>query len=332
VNLAGIFNVFIVLRSHVSVIHALVATSPRWQQDSTIQRSRTEGIQYDYIVVQPKLNLRIRSTTPEDVPKVATILAHALLEENNLQYKHPQMPFNFKKQMEFLRTKHGVVSLLHSRIDVVTTGMKLWQSVTDDSPKEDDGNDRQTLRYLWSSEIFRSKLEKACKLSDEPHSWKGYNFACAPQNTNKLFHKMMTAENIVTGEIVGFGEVAMLSQPTTHWSSKEDVSYCISQREKATGKGAVPTIVNLVTLPEYRRRGIASSILRSAYRYVQLHGCDNELALYVEQQNDNAVRIYERLGFKPALECSNQLYMKAEISKTKQKTHARRQCLMTNDE
>lgn len=312
-----LLKVFIILRCLISVSYALVVTSPRWQEDST-QRSRTEKTQYDSIFVQPKLNLRIRSTAPEDIPMVSTILAHALLEEKDLRHRQTQLPFNFKKHMEFLRTKSGVVSLLHSRMDAMTTGKKLWQCVSDVAPTEHNLNDRDKLRYLWSSEIFRTKLEKACKLSDEPHSWKGYNIACAPQDTDKLFHKMMTAENVATDQIVGFCEVAMLSHPM-HWNSKEDESCNNSQHKKEDEKGAVPTIVNLVTSAEYRRRGIASSIIKSASRYVQLQSCSNELALYVEQKNSGAVRMYERLGFETAIECSSQLYMKAKTSNKEKK-------------
>jgi ribosomal protein S18 acetylase RimI-like enzyme len=308
---AGLLHVFIDLYCQVSVSHALVVTSPRWQEDIT-KGSRNGEIQNEYIVVQPRLKLRIRSTAPEDISIVSTILAHALLEEKDTRHRQTQLPFNFKKHMEFLMTKTGMASMLHSRMDAMITGKKLWQSINDDSPTEDELNDIHKLRYLWSSEIFRTKLEKACKMSHEPHSWNDYNFACAPQDADKLFHKMMTAENVATGEIVGFCEVALLSQPAD-WRSEEDISYYISQQEKTDEMDAVPTIVNLVTPAEYRRRGIASSILRSASRYVQLQGCSNELALYVEEKNLGAVRMYERLGFKTAIRYSNQLYMKAEI-------------------
>jgi ribosomal protein S18 acetylase RimI-like enzyme len=324
----GLLNVFMVLYFEESVSHALVVTSPSWQEENT-QRLRTggrEGNQHNSIIVQPKLILRIRSTASEDIPMVSTILTHALLEETDTPHKQPQLSFNFKKQMEFLRTKSGVASLLHSRMDAMITGTKLWQSISNNPPIDDDIlDDTHKLRYLWSSEIFRNKLEKACKLSNEPHSWKGYNFACAPPRTDKLFHKMMTAENIATGEIIGFCELAMLYQPT-HWNSKEDVSYRTLQNEKASDMVAIPTIVNLVTSVEYRRRGIASSILRSASRYVQLKGCSNELALYVEQKNNGALRVYEKLGYNTAIEHSNQLYMKADISK--QRTEERKEIMM----
>lgn len=317
-----LLDVFLVLQCEFTFTDALVVTSPRWEGDGAPQRTRTmdgaaapETISTTHQQQVPNLRLRIRSTAPKDIPMVSSILSHALLEDEKEKGSAPpqqsQYAFNFKKRMEFLRTKAGVTSLLHSRMEAIATGKKLWQIVSRSSLE--GLNDTEKLRYLWSSDIFRNKLEKACKLSDEPHSWKGYNFACAPEKTEQLFHKMLTAENVVTGEIVGFCEVAMLSQPN-HWSTVgDDGSHSVKNQ-------AVPTIVNLVTSAEYRRRGIASSILQSASKYVELQGCSQELALYVEQHNKGALRMYERLGFQTHYDNADQLYMKAKVAQGATKT------------
>jgi ribosomal protein S18 acetylase RimI-like enzyme len=311
-----LLDVFLVLQSEFTFSNALVVTSPRWEEDCVPQRTRRtmngaaapETISTTHRQQVPILRLRIRSTAHKDIPMVSSILSHALLEEEEKGSAPPQQSqyaFNFKKRMEFLRTKAGVTSLLHSRMEAIATGKKLWHIVSRSSLE--GLNDTEKLRYLWSSDIFRNKLEKACKLSDEPHSWKGYNFACAPEKTEQLFHKMLTAENVATGEIVGFCEVAMLSQPN-HWSTVGD------DGSDSVKNQAVPTIVNLVTSAEYRRRGIASSILQSASKYVELKGCSQELALYVEQHNKGALRMYERLGFQTHYDSADQLYMKANVA------------------
>jgi ribosomal protein S18 acetylase RimI-like enzyme len=312
--IVALLDVFIVLQTEMSFGHALVVTSPRWEGDArtrtgTIEEAPSEKTR----PARPELQLRIRSTVPKDIPMVSDILTHALLEEEEGSHTAATQPsFNFKKRMEFLRTKAGVVTLLHSRMEAIATGTKLWQLVSESSLE--GLNDKHKLRYLWSNDIFRNKLERACKLSDEPHGWKDYNFACAPDNSDKLFHKMLTAENVATGEVVGFCEVAMLSQPT-HWRRENSENNVLTVNGNHDTNEGVPTIVNLVTSTGYRRRGVASSILRTALKYVQLQRCSEELALYVEQNNNNAVRMYMNLGFETKYGGSNQLYMKAGVTK-----------------
>ncbi|KAG7353043.1 acyl-CoA N-acyltransferase [Nitzschia inconspicua] len=311
--IVALLDALVILQSEFTSSLALVVTSPRWEGDRTHDLPRSmEGVSEETNASHPKLQLRIRSTATEDIPTISTILSRALLkEEEKPRHKYePQPAFNFKRKMEFLRTKAGVVSLLHSRMEAIAVGRKIWQMVSSESSLK-GLDEKDKLRYLWSSEIFRNKLEKACKLSDEPHSWKNYNFACAPESMEQLFHKMLTAENVATGEIIGFCEVAMLSQPK-HWCSVDGSN---EVTERSFTEESVPTIVNLVTSAKYRRRGVASSIVRSASRYVGIQGCSKELALYVEQNNKGAVQLYERLGFKSKNDSANQLYMKAPVAK-----------------
>jgi ribosomal protein S18 acetylase RimI-like enzyme len=298
---------------------ALVATSPRWVGKTTT-RSRDETRnnvgsidKTKNTIVQTDLVIKIRSTTHDDIHTVATILSHALLETG--QRGHRPTLINFKQKMEFLKTRAGVVSLLQSRIDAITVGNRFWRNrFSSDNFAYDHGNyttslsDAQKLRFIWSNDAFRAKLEKAAKLSDEPHVWKGHNFACAPSSSVWLCHKMLTAENGVTGEIVGFCEVAMLRNPTTDFTVGDDGD------EERNETVPVPTIINLVTSANYRRRGVASSILKSATRFVQQAWSSNELALYVEQSNAPAVRMYEALGFEMKQELvSSQYYMTTSL-------------------
>jgi N-acetylglutamate synthase len=60
-----------------------------------------------------------------------------------------------------------------------------------------------------------------------------------------------------------------------------------------------PTILNLVTSPRYRRRGIASRILQSASRFVrQAWSHEHQISLYVDKQNQPALSMYKRAGFE----------------------------------
>merc|ERR1740130_414906 len=164
-----------------------------------------------------KLNLRIRSTVESDIKEIATILTHALLEEEQEKTKENKKknrrvsPFNFK----FKSTAAGVTSLLQSRMDATQTGKKILTEGQHSSSSLESPplTEAEQLRMLWSNDQFRTKIEKAALLSNEPHIWKNHNFMCAPQNFDWLYHKMITAENTITGEIIGFCEIAMLSKP-----------------------------------------------------------------------------------------------------------------------
>jgi ribosomal protein S18 acetylase RimI-like enzyme len=302
----------------VTTTNALVVTSPRWRDgrittpnSDHATRQKNSGADTYTRQKQPELVIKIRSTTQDDIPTVSSILSHALVEE-----EYPETtstPFNFKRKMEFLKTRAGVVSLLQSRIDAITIGNRLWQNHLSSGNHNHDIDyaalsQADKLRHIWSNDSFRIKLEKAAKLSDEPHIWKNHNFACAPSNSDWLCHKMLTAENAVTGEIAGFCEVAMLTNPNRSDHSLE------GEQQHNTDKEPVPTIVNLVTSTAYRRRGVASSILKSATRFVQQAWSSEELALFVERDNAPAVKMYEALGFEIKHESiSSQYYMTATL-------------------
>merc|ERR1740130_2015164 len=86
-----------------------------------------------------KLNLRIRSTVESDIKEIATILTHALLEEEQDKTKENKKknrrvsPFNFK----FKSTVSGVTSLLQSRMDATKTGQKILTEGHSSSSLED---------------------------------------------------------------------------------------------------------------------------------------------------------------------------------------------------
>mmetsp|Transcript_34030 Transcript_34030/g.38048 ORF Transcript_34030/g.38048 Transcript_34030/m.38048 type:complete len:326 (-) Transcript_34030:2566-3543(-) len=293
--------------------HALVITAPSLEDVGRLARKRIDkvGVIEKKIKYQNlELDLRIRSTVEGDIKEIANILTYALMEEEEQDQK---TPMNFK----FRITASGVTSLLQSRIDAIEIGNKsLMEEYSKECPLEPLAEADQ-LRLLWNNEKFRTNIEKAALLSNEPHVWKEHNFVCAPQSFDWLFHKMITAENVVTGEVVGFGEIAMLTQPSEEGSTM-DISIRQDDKEECSllDIAAVPTIVNLVTSNEYRRCGVGSMIVNSALKYVQKTWLGEAMALYVEEDNIRAINLYERLGFKKQrkVKSTQQLYMTRQIS------------------
>ena len=63
-------------------------------------------------------------------------------------------------------------------------------------------------------------------------------------------------------------------------------------------------VANIAVLPEYRRQGIAGSLIKNAINHCR----ENKLAflsLEVRKSNENAVRLYKRFGFEVVGERKN---------------------------
>jgi ribosomal protein S18 acetylase RimI-like enzyme len=240
------------------------------------------------------IKLRIRTTRESDINDLTDILANALVDP----YGEVEGGFNFKFKMDLLKCKSGVESLLLSRVEAINMGMRLGQ----DCPLE--LSETEKLRFLWSNDGFRNKMRKAATTSTEPHIWNDHNFACAPESPCWLQHKMITAEDSESGEIVGFCEVAMLSEPSEDEDGDDQCSLEVA-----------PAIVNLAILSNYRRRGIASRLMKTAARFVRKEWSSDELSLYVDKENDAAVAMYKNLGFerKAEVESRSQWYMSRQL-------------------
>lgn len=194
--------------------------------------------------------------------------------------------FNFRQKVYLLKTKECVEQLLRARLRAIRVGEKTMEECSICFGASDEQlSEAQKLRYLWSSERFRDCVEIAAKLSEEPHKWKSHNFSCAPKSTECLQHKMLTAEDRNSGAILGFCEIAMLVDP-----SVEEQEHLEAQVH--------PTIVNLVVSPKHRRCGVASRIIRSAENYVYREWGAGNLNLFVDEDNEAAISLYRRLGFK----------------------------------
>jgi ribosomal protein S18 acetylase RimI-like enzyme len=222
---------------------------------------------------QQPISLRIRSTKKSDLNGIVHILALALVDP----YEQFNSVMNFRVKMDILKAKAGYSTMLHTRLEAIQTGINMADE------RELELREPDNLRRMWSNDAFRNKIQKAASLSSEPHIWSRHNFAYAPRCSDWLQHKMLTAEDSITGQVVGFCEVAMLSDPTA--CSKDDTT---------------PTVANMAISPKYRRRGIASRLVRSASHYVRQEWCYDKLSLYVEKENDPAFFMYSNLGKRPS--------------------------------
>lgn len=246
---------------------ALVVSAPGIGIDSFIDTRQQVNIG-----AQP-LVLRIRSTREDDLPEIASLLASASITEQELQW-------NWKTSMQVLRTKAAMQSLLASRYQAIREGKRVAERV----PLDEEITTSDEIKLLWSHDVFRRKLEKAASQAKEPHIWKDCDFAVAPRDPKALQHAMITAEDITTGSIVGFCEVAMLALP-------------YSCQNEFTSIASAPTIANLVSSTKHRRRGIASSLLKSTKKYVQRQWSGDAIALYVDSANKRAISLYSKHGF-----------------------------------
>lgn len=246
----------------------------------------------------PDFQLKIRSTIAEDVLHISEVIADALI---NPKFRNK----SFKTKIENLRMKAAIDNLLSSRLRAIHAGRSVLQNV--DEFDMVDMNEDDLLRFIWSNDRFRQRLELAVKLSNEPHVWGDHNFACTPENPCWLQHKMITALDAVSGDVIGFCEVAMLGAKST---LEEDEEVCGIEEPS-------PTIVNLVTASNYRRRGIATKLTNSVSKFVKRHWGAEELTLYVDKYNHAAVNMYQKIGFVSMIGVDSksvpQLYMKKTL-------------------
>lgn len=240
--------------------------------DSFVDTRQTNS---DNVAAPSPLVLRIRLTREDDLPEISSLLASACIAEEESQW-------NWKTSMEVLRNKVDMQNLLASRYGAIKEGKRAATRV----PLDDSITDSDKMRLLWSHDAFRRKLKKAATLAKEPHLWKQCDFSVAPQDPNTLRHAMITAEDVITGSIVGFCEIAMLALPS-------------SSQDELTSVAVAPTIANLASSSKHRRRGIASSLLKSAKEYVQRQWSSDEIALYVDSANEGAISLYSKHGFIP---------------------------------
>ena len=244
------------------------------------------------------IRVRIRSTQERDLQEIASLLASGTVRSNEAP-STATLAWNWKASIQVLTTADTLQSALRHRFQALQEGkMSLMNASGDISRAE-------CLRLLWNQDSFRRKVERAAAISTDPHVWKGYNFTTCLTNSNVLQHVMISAEDAVTGQVVGFLEVAMMESKMEGNLSDDDHP-----------RGCVPTIANVVISPNYQRLGIASGLLTSALRYVKQTWSDTEIALYVDKANTRARTLYRKCGFELISDTgdkSDKLYMSQSL-------------------
>jgi ribosomal protein S18 acetylase RimI-like enzyme len=263
--------------SQATNLASLVITAPRIHIDSVANKP------VQHVESPTPLSLLVRSTKEDDLNDIASLLASATVNIDESRR-------NWKISMNVNRNKAAFYTLLSHRFQAVQEGKKAAAKLVSEDALLSE-TDR--IRLLWSHDSFRRKLEKAVNMAKEPHIWKQHNFRYCPNNPNSLRHAMITAEDSNTGDVVGFCEVSMMAD--------------------CTFTAYAPTIANLATCSKYRRRGIASALLKSAKRYVHFQWSHDEITLYVENENKGAIALYSKQGFRPkgfdSSEKDGKLYM-----------------------
>lgn len=274
----------------------LVVSAPGIPIDSLVETPSRRQDESTSSTTLPPLTIRVRSTIEKDLPEIATLLASASVND--------EAQWNWKTSMQVLKNKSSYQKLLSSRLQAMRAGQRAAKRI--DSFDNEALNTHDKMRLLWNDDSFRHHVEKAATLAKEPHLWHNV-VVMNSQHAKALQHAMITAEDVATGSVVGFCEVAMLALPS------EGDCECL------------PTIANLATSTKHRRQGIASSLLNSARTYVQRHLSSNKIALYVQESNKGAVALYSKHGFKcdgHNVAKGGQLYMTKSIQPSTRRKEA----------
>jgi GNAT superfamily N-acetyltransferase len=136
-----------------------------------------------------------------------------------------------------------------------------------------------------------------------------------PGDARWLQHVMMVAEEeteIVktngadttsTRRVIGFCEVGRMSTPMYYAARRQpgnDSGRASTFDDDEHNIFSAPTILNLVISPHARRRGVATNLVSTAQHYVRRVWKEHQLCLFVDTNNDEALSLYQRLGFVPS--------------------------------
>jgi ribosomal protein S18 acetylase RimI-like enzyme len=240
-------------------------------------------------------SIRIRKTVQADIPAIATMLATAVVREREASSAGSML--KFKRKMDEMFAKADIESLLTGRLRALQEGESAWKKLAGLYELED----QEQMQLFWAkSERLRCLIEKASQETGEDNLWKRHNFVLTPRDMNWFNHVQLTAEDAATGLVVGFLEVAMLSNPTDDTCRTTTV---VDDSDEGSLRTFSPGITNLATAPEYRRRGIATRVLQRTERYVRSCWNAERMGLYVEKDNEDAMALYTRLGYTREASC-----------------------------
>jgi ribosomal protein S18 acetylase RimI-like enzyme len=274
--------------------------------------------------------IRIRSTQAADLPEIALHLSTAAIKNSE------SGRWNWKTSIDRLWAKADIEALLRPRFDAIQEGRKALAKVSHlnlENMVDEDQLDQTRLQLLWGNDRFRRSVLKASRETGEPNVWQYHNFALAPKDTSWLYHLQITAEDAATGQVVGFVEIAMLSNPVGSRlkSQRENESSEHNNGSDANGNSSnddscslvySPAITNLAVSEDWRRRGIATRLLQTAARFARQEWKAQDFGLYVEKANSAAIALYQRNGYTVKKSCTgggqlgDMFYMACPIENT----------------
>lgn len=307
--------------------------------------------------------IRLRTTVASDLPLVAKMLSTAAVassssrnnsHNNTANHYHGDVGVTgsgwwgqWKARLDQHLAQGDIESLLRGRLQALEEGRKAYRRLlvatgtTSASAHvailgEDDS--KALLRVLWAySDRLRQSIAQASTRTGEDNVWRRHNFALPPPDTSWFYHVQITAEDIRSGQVVGFCEVAMLSNPVLFQQQqqkpsnrvnkpnykipentrRDSTAVVIAARTEARGSQGrngssgcddeddvvivaafSPAITNLATAPEWQRRGIATRLLRFAERFVKWQWKSSQLGLYVSPNNLAALALYQNRGYR----------------------------------
>lgn len=238
------------------------------------------------------VSIRIRKTVESDVPYIAELLAAAVVSDNGGSS-------SWRKRMDQLFAKADIEALLKGRLFAMREGKAAWEKISQVYAGE---SEEDRLKVMWAtSERFRNLVEKASQDTGEENLWQTHNFVLTPPDFNWFNHLQITAEDVTTGKVVGFCEVAMISNPAEDDTCR--ITTATVDDDEHSERHFSPGITNLATAPTYRRQGIATRLLKHTERYVKRYWKAERMGLYVEKANSAAMSLYTKFGYDPQVTC-----------------------------
>jgi ribosomal protein S18 acetylase RimI-like enzyme len=73
---------------------------------------------------------------------------------------------------------------------------------------------------------------------------------------------------------------------------------CINFNPLSQRRNGSIYMINLMILPEYRKNGIATNLIKEACEYYLGKGCKKVMSLNVEKDNYKAINLYKKVGFE----------------------------------
>lgn len=297
-----LYYYIILLCYRIPVIESMATTSRRIAPASTSPLI-TEPQQSQQTIPHRREEplILIRQSNEDDLDIVSALLAQSSSKNVGVMNK-------WKSHMEHLRIKSDLYKQLRLRQKAIQIGSSTTRELHSDTMSMYSPSD--TLRILWDVEKLRESIKDALRASSEHttttttqqhnnncNNW--YDGPIGPDHISLLQHQMVVAQDIFdwTETPIGFSEVSMLPRPSIELEESSP------QNNYNNDIMFTPIISNVVVSPEFRRKGVATRMIRSILRSVQvkwIHHPNSPIrscGLYVDVDNVKAISVYLENGF-----------------------------------